>query len=294
MVFLFIIFANTISDAWQDLNNFLYTKEIKTSYIFLRITGDAKQKALGNGGTGYLTGISATSINPAGLAFADGLGISSTINFHFLGINTGGFGLADSYKNHHFGINFRYLNSGKIEYRGDVPTVEPVDYYSILAYAIDMCYAYRATSTGIGLSTRYIDEYIFGENEAHYVFNFGVVHSPVKNLTLGVCLENIGFYRGTPAPLKLTAGLAYKFKNLAIIFDIYKSIDTYVRESIGLEFIPNPYFVLRMGYKHNYDSERFSTGFGVSFKNFVLNYAFVPYFYNLGNAHTVSVDLLFK
>lgn len=46
---------------------------------------------------------------------------------------------------------------------------------------------------------------------------------------------------------------------------------------------------LRAGYQTGYDEKNFSFGLGITYRNFHLDYAFVPYQSDLGSAHRFGI-----
>ena len=86
---------------------------------------------------------------------------------------------------------------------------------------------------------------------------------------------------------KITSGLR-------IAADGYKVLNggTF-HANAGAEFVYKNFFAIRAGYQSGYDDRTITTGIGLKYKAFNLDYAFVPYKYSLGNSHTFTLGASF-
>jgi hypothetical protein len=72
-----------------------------------------------------------------------------------------------------------------------------------------------------------------------------------------------------------------------------KPVDAGLQVRTGAEYWWRNLAAGRMGYKFGHDTETYSAGLGIRWRNYTLDYAFVPHRYDLGTAHRVSLDLRF-
>ena len=75
--------------------------------------------------------------------------------------------------------------------------------------------------------------------------------------------------------------------------DVVKPRDDDSKVHLGGEAGLHQTLKLRAGYQIGYDEKTLSFGMGVEFRNYAINYAFVPYKSDLGDVHYVSLDVQF-
>jgi hypothetical protein len=63
--------------------------------------------------------------------------------------------------------------------------------------------------------------------------------------------------------------------------------------NLGVEAAMLEYLDLRLGYILGRDSQNITGGLGISYGIFDFDYAFVPFSYDLGNSHRISVNIDF-
>lgn len=147
----------------------------------------------------------------------------------------------------------------------------------------------------IGASIKIIQQKIEDKTATGFALDLGMLYGITRNLTLGLNLQNIGpeikfIERGSPLPLNLKLGLAYRFLDdksiLAIDIDI--PIDNDIRSHLGTEYWLTNALALRAGYEPNKDiGSGYTVGFGLKFKRHQFDYAYVPYG-DLGDTHRIS------
>lgn len=176
-------------------------------------------------------------------------------------------------------------------------------------------YFFSSLSTGFyvtdnikfGLTTKFINENLFSDDAHGFGFDFGVAYSKVyDNLNFGLSVRNLGSMNKlrnveTTLPTDIRAGLSYPIELKSIKSDItlvggfqkYLDMDNNHIHA-GAEFLYNNFLALRAGYVTGYESKSFSGGLGLIWNNIKFDYAFTPFTYSLGSAHTISVSYLFN
>jgi hypothetical protein len=82
--------------------------------------------------------------------------------------------------------------------------------------------------------------------------------------------------------------------NLRIGVDGYKVLEGgSVHANVGAEFLYKDFLAIRAGYQSGYENKNLTTGIGLKYKAFNLDYAFVPYRFSQGSSHTVTIGTNF-
>ena len=100
-----------------------------------------------------------------------------------------------------------------------------------------------------------------------------------------------------PLPLTLRAGMAYRVTadpingNMLLTADVSKASDYRTILHSGLEYRLDRRFTLRGGYLLGQDERGFSAGIGLGFNIYRLDYAYVPFDYDLGDTHRLTFGI---
>jgi hypothetical protein len=86
-----------------------------------------------------------------------------------------------------------------------------------------------------------------------------------------------------PATYRLGASFHRKEATVSADYVNIKSGDSHIH--LGAEYLVQEMLYIRAGYQSGYDSRNFSAGAGFVYKNIRIDYAFVPYKYDLGSTH---------
>jgi hypothetical protein len=152
----------------------------------------------------------------------------------------------------------------------------------------------------LGAGVKYIREDIAGVAGQDFAFDLGALYDvpQVKGLSLGAAVQNLGpqvkFQAvGENLPLNARLGGAYAFDALgqksALSFDVTKERSQAVAVAAGAELVIAKVMPIRVGFNTaNNAGPGVTAGVGWLYRDFALDYAFVPYG-NLGMAHRVSV-----
>jgi hypothetical protein len=166
------------------------------------------------------------------------------------------------------------------------------------AYAID-------TDMSLGVTGKYLFEKILADEASGYALDFGATYITPWNIRLGLALTNIGSmnelrYDATKLPEASRCGGSYqvRFEQLDAVLTCAADIVSYSGEDIthglfGAEFDYPHTFAVRLGYQTSYESKDFSAGIGIHCNIVRLDYAYVPFKYDLGTTHTFSLSIEF-
>ncbi len=176
-------------------------------------------------------------------------------------------------------------------------------------------YMFGSISTGFnvfnnlafGVTTKYIYENLLSNEAGGFAFDFGLSYKNIiEGLDIGASLKNIGSLselrsEATILPKDLRIGAAYSMsihsvKSLVnVIGGVQKYLDaeeTHIHA--GAEVFYDNLIAIRLGYMTGYDSKGLTAGLGINWEGINFDYAFTPYSFGLGSAHTISLMYSFK
>jgi hypothetical protein len=158
-----------------------------------------------------------------------------------------------------------------------------------------------------GITVKYIYEDLFTDNATGVGFDFGLYYKNLfKGLSLGASYRQLGSMNNlrseaTPLPENFRLGALYNFNfeslssgiQLACGYLKYNSSGENHFQMAG-EIVIKKSLALRCGYVTGFDSKSLTAGAGINWGSFNFDYAFIPYKYDLGNSHTISVSYDFQ
>ena len=157
----------------------------------------------------------------------------------------------------------------------------------------------------IGVQLKYLTEKYFMMQAQGIAVDIGILRPNIlPNLTLGATIQNIGKMNrlremATKLPVITRLGATYLIPypllalNPVLALDVVYVYQDVTQGHIGSEIPLGRYLDLRLGYVFGSESYSFTTGAGISFNRFDFAYAFVPYRFDLGNTHRISVIMTF-
>lgn len=276
----------------------LYAGPGDAGVALLKIPVDASIVGMGEAGVANVSKASALYYNPAGLGKIQGIDVMTMHNIWLLGMSHEYLGLGFKLKAlGTTGISFNYWNSGTIQgitIRGD--TV-PGYYFSAKNWILNLGFGKEIKDFSIGFSFKFISEKNESLSTSAMGFDLGTVYKlPIKGLNLGISLSNLGTevhldQESFPLPIICRAGWNYTIKNLHFAQDFILSNADKLGVGIGAENWIAEIMALRLGYRTGSDYSGLSglrAGFGISLKNFGIDYAVSPYG-KLGISHRISL-----
>ena len=274
---------------------------------FLKGGFGARNIAMGDLGVTGINDLTALNYNPALLSGYSAPQIMLTYNKSIQDVSTQLVGASFSIFGLPFAVGVNNTSVAGIEVRNSA-TDEPLSTF-------DAHYLFTSLSTGFnvagnfsaGATVKYIYENLFSDEADGFAFDFGLSYKGIiDGLEFGVSLKNIGTLselrnKATILPTDLRIGAAYSFpaKSIKTDFSFIGGVQKYLETDdthihIGGEAFYNNIIAIRIGYMTDYDSKGLTTGLGLFWKGINFDYAFTPYSYGLGSAHTISLMYSFN
>ncbi len=167
---------------------------------------------------------------------------------------------------------------------------------------------YVEENISVGFGLKYLYEGMFSDDATGWGMDIGAHYkTPVENLNIGAAVRNIGKMHelknaATKLPTDLAIGAGYSFpaESLKSMFTLGVEYQKYFEDetnhiNFGGEIFYDNLLAIRVGYLYqNVDASRlFSAGLGLHWGNLNFDYAYSPFRYNLGNAHSISLKFKF-
>ncbi|MFA5859412.1 MAG: PorV/PorQ family protein [Elusimicrobiota bacterium] len=307
----FVIFLLILVSSAVNLNSAINDNAGTTSANFLKILSSARSDGMASAFIAVADDVNSLYFNPAGLTGVKRKEIQTTYSAWF---ENSSFGLLDYgmplAKNNCLGIGLGYFSYGEmaktslIDAAG-IPvqdgTFNAWDFNVLLGYAQSL---YRDNDTkwlyglAYGINAKIITRSIDSSTIATAAIDIGVLYTPLKFLNIGFAVQNIGpglKYENYSdnLPLNIRLGLAQTvifnpIHKLICAIDISQPVDNNTRFLAGVEYAYKNILFFRTGLRYNYDTNWFTTGIGVRYGHYRLDYAYLP-FGPLGNAHKLTL-----
>jgi hypothetical protein len=274
----------------------------------------ARSAALSGAVVADVANATAAYWNPAGLARIDGWDLTGTHTEWLQDIRFEHVSLARNRGRHGFGLSFSTAYASDFDARDEVGNKGLSFGFSDVSFGGS--YGIAATpELFLGTGIHYVRESIDDVAADGLTFDFGVQYlTPIDGLNLGAAIRNLGSdvefdlenAVSSDLPRVIQAGAAYRLAIdqlsgvLLLAFDLIgeKNEDTSLR--LGTEYRFRDHFGLMFGYRTDFSDERGPAGikledtqdvsFGASFeKNLRFEYAFVPFYSDLGSTHRFSI-----
>jgi hypothetical protein len=207
-----------------------------------------------------------------------------------------------SSKEFSFGFSLVNYKISDIEIR-EVPG-EPLGTFSSQYISAGIAGAYTIfTNIDVGLNAKIIYEKIYVEDATGFGIDIGAYYKLSNDIHLGCTFNNIGqmsllYEERTVLPLSANLGAAYHFELYQFFNKVSCEFTNYIKDktnhfSFSIESTYNDLISIRLGYITGFESKNFSAGLGIKYSDFVLNYGYVPFSYNLGTHHSLSINYAF-
>ena len=278
-----------------------------TAWTFLKIGAGARYAGMADAAAAMVDDATACYWNPARLAALERTWSLQAQHSSWIdSTSVDEFYLAMGSGQHHFGLSARLFSSGDIPLRGDIPTADPVSYYQTYDFCGALSYAFTPNQyLSAGATFRRLYEKIYLNAAYGYSLDAGLNVNPLPGrLSLAGVITNVGprlqmqhdLFRLTTT---FTLAGAYKLPwqvgngEFQAALAAVKPIDDWLQVRSGVEYWWKGLAAGRLGYKFGHDTEHFTAGLGIRWRNYTLDYAFVPHSYDLGVSHRVSLDFRF-
>ncbi|RPI17010.1 MAG: PorV/PorQ family protein [Ignavibacteriae bacterium] len=277
-----------------------------TGLSFLKLGVTSRAISLGEAVVSNTTDASSTHYNPAAMFQGPKVNALFMHNEQILGIRTEFLSAKVSMEKFAFGLSLNNTSIDEIEVREI--TGEPLDKFTAQDFALGLSAAYKVNEKlTFGVTGKFIYEKIYIDNASGYAMDIGGLYNDVKNnFSIGASLSNWGSMNelrteATKLPTAVRFGGAYfiSIKSISetgvvVAVDGFKVLDGgKFHANAGAEFQYKDFLFVRAGYQTGFEDKGLTTGIGLKYKGFSLDYAFVPYKFSLGNSHTFTLGTSF-
>lgn len=265
----------------------------------LNLTG-ARQAAMGE--TAQLNGLDPFNLefNPATIVGTPRGRFGFSHHSFIQDRNTNSLAVIFPVKTMDFGVHMRLSSLGDIEARGNIPTTEPDYSFAAYDYSLKVFSAIEPISDlKVGISLGWIMEKIDYHRANSAALGFGTTYYTKMGLILHASAANIGsdfsfISEKQDMPMIYRVGAAYTYSDLYLVADYVNIKSGESHFHFGGEYLINQILYLRSGLQTGYDGRDFSAGAGFVYDQYRIDYAFVPYKYDLGNSHRFTFTVLLK
>jgi hypothetical protein len=274
-----------------------------TGLAFLKLGVTSRAVSMGESVVSNSNDASATHYNPAALFLGSNVNALFMHNEQILGVRTEFLAAKVKFEKFAFGLNLNNTSVNDIEIR-EIPGA-PIDKFTAQNFAMGISGAYKVNENlQLGLTAKFLFEKIYIDNASGYAFDIGGLYS-MDNFSAGAVISNFGSMsemrsESTKLPTAARFGASYLINlpklggGVRVSTDGFKVFDGgKFHFNGGAEFLYKDFLAIRAGYQSGYEDRNITTGIGLKYKAFSLDYAFVPYRYSLGSSHTVTVGTSF-
>jgi hypothetical protein len=239
-------------------------------------------------------------INPANIASRETYGISFSHTEWIQDVRTDYLSIAAPFHYGNVSLSIGNTSVNDIPIRGENPGPELGSFNSQSTF-FQLTYAVEVTENiRIGIAPKYLYEKIYVDEATGWGIDIGALYTPpVNGLTLGLSITDIGSlsafrYERTDLPSQIRFGGTYSFSLNEIILRTAAAFSSELgvsanHFSLGGEAVYKNTFAMRLGYKSGVDTYGFSFGVGIWYSIAVIDYAYVPFSKQIGNAHIISI-----
>ncbi|HID95388.1 MAG TPA: PorV/PorQ family protein [Candidatus Latescibacteria bacterium] len=272
-----------------------------TGMAFLKIGVGARAVAMAGAYTAVAGDQTTSYWNPAGLAKIKGRDVSLMHTQWLQGIRYEYGGLATGNGRRAFSISLAFNSAGELERRTG-PTRQPLGTFNVYDVMLGLSSAWSVSNNfDIGITGKFLYEKIYIESASGVAFDAGLLYqTPVTGLNLGLSVRNLGRTNRMreeriKLPKELNLGASYKFSDpfgdILVCLDLRVPDDYWKSIQAGIEYSFLDLFSLRVGYQTGYQERNISAGLGIRFAGWRIDYAWVPYYLDLGDTHRFSLRL---
>ena len=194
-----------------------------------------------------------------------------------------------------WGLSAQLWQANDLERRTG-PSAEPLGHFGVYEGAVGLSYARQMERTRLGLQLKFIHQAIFTQNASGLAADLGLMRDISASLRLGATVRNLGRMnrldqRETDLPLEARFGAAYVGRaDLLVAVEAQKVRGDDLTLHLGGEYRVGERLRLRAGYQTT-ENRSLSAGVGLATKQWVIDYAYVPFGSGLGDAHWLSLQL---
>ncbi len=276
-----------------------WTEAGQTGLTFLKLGHGARAVGMGGAFCSVADDASTTYWNPAGCVGDYGAEVLLNQVTWFQDVRMENIAVVRSRTDQGYGLSLTALHAGDLDLR-DIEG-NPLGHFSFFDFALQASYGRKlAEWLTAGVSAKALYEKIDEETATGFAVDLGtMIDLPLPGLRMGACVQHLGskmkfIEESFDLPLTLRGGLAYGREvsflsdEMVVAFEVQKPREDDVKTHLGIEVGVVERLALRFGYRSGYDNQNVSVGVGIPVEKFRLDYAFVPFYSDLGDTHRLS------
>lgn len=274
-----------------------------TGLAFLKLGVTSRAVSLGEAVVSNTFDASATHYNPASLLNGSKVNMVFMHNEQVLGVRTEFLAGKVTFSKLALGFSLNNTSVDNIDIR-EIPG-EPQGQFTAQNLAIGLALGYKVNEMiSVGLTGKFLFEKIYVDNASGLALDLGGLYKKDR-LSIGASISNLGSMsvlknESTKLPSSIRLGGSYIFPIAGISSNLLVAVDGYkvlsggsFHANAGAEFLYKEFLAIRVGYQSGYENKSITTGIGLKYKSFNLDYAFVPYKFSLGSSHTITLGTNF-
>ncbi len=265
-----------------------------TGLPFLRLSSGARAAALAEAVIA-VPSAEAISYNPAALR-ARGRSAGFTHSEWIQGIHHEYLSVVFGKQSGVLGMAAQVSQARSLEFRTG-PTAEPLGEFGVYEGAVNLAYAHLwSRKLRLGTNVKLIRQAIYTQTATGVALDLGLLYQARPHLSLGLAARNLGRMNqldreATVLPRAVRVGLAYTgLDHLLFSLEVQQVSGGSTTLHLGGEYALHRHLRARGGYQ-SADTRNLSLGLGLEIGIWSVDYAFIPFRSDLGEAHRLSVVL---
>jgi len=256
----------------------------------LLLHSSAESASLSDSTAGIYGNLSAGQYNPAALPGLSGVSLELSHMIYFMDTFMTGFAYGHPIGPGGFGVRVKQFRAPDDER----------DYTGKKISGFDLVFTQYSLSGGVrvdpqqslGAGVNIISEEYPGRKASSAGFDFGWTYLGEDGSSYGLTVRNVGrgmtlINENIPLPLEAAFAGMHPLGVFRFTWELFRSAECKVGARSGLQLSMGDNFRARLGLRYE-GRLLFSSGFGISMGNWVMDYAFTPDF-SIGMAHRVSM-----
>jgi hypothetical protein len=272
----------------------------ETGLAFLKIGVGARAAAMGEAYVAVAQDASAVYWNPAGIANTPDFELHATHHEWISDARYEFLSAVQGLRGHALGAHVSLLHLG--EFEGRDLSGNFTESFRAYDFSAGLTYGRRVMrDVEVGASGKLLYEKIHDFDAVGFAVDLGFRYrTPIRGLTVGATATNLGpemkFVDDSfllPAQARIGAAFRTRklLQGLTVSSDVRFPNDSDVKGHVGGELWVHEMVALRGGAKLGYDEEAGTVGLGLAYRDYLFDYAFVPFSESseLGDTHRFSV-----